>query len=79
MKRAASGQLTPVASIARSKSASMLMSLAFDRPAVFRRLTLRDRIAEFFLPRLRREREKQLREGIRWLMDNPDVPVVWDE
>ena len=42
---------------------------------VFKQIGWLRRIRELFIPRLRREREQRLKEGIRWLVRNPGVPV----
>lgn len=34
-------------------------------------------LLERFIPALRRRREQRLREGIRWLVDHPDEPVIF--
>jgi hypothetical protein len=45
------------------------------KAGLFTRIGWLRRIQELFIPRLRRERERRLKEGIRWLVENPDVPV----
>lgn len=40
-----------------------------------RRISIWWRVLEFLWPALKRERERRLRDGIRWLVRHPEVQV----
>lgn len=44
----------------------------------FRRLTFWQRLRMRFSSRYRAQVERDLRDGIRWLVEHPDAPVYWE-